>query len=428
MEFIKEWITNIILFVLLATVIDMLLPNSNLQKYTKMVTGLLLIAVILTPIFKLISNDFEESMAKISIWDSNKSGNIENLIENKKTEIQSTQQAYILETMAVQLEKDAKEELMDQYGLTIAKIDFLLNEDDQQAFPENLKKVIVKLEQPESTAEAVAVVEPVDISTSNPLPSKRANENEYADIASLLSQKWDIKEQTIEIEMVEGGKQSRMDNDKGPISRLKKLLSNNHDPTGKKPGKYQYLVLVLIIGAAIMLISNLFMNNTASNELPVFNNEKDKQVSEDVPAFGQKSTKQNDIIKTYEDAYENQLKEALEGIQGVGDVTVVVNVDATEKQVLEKNSKTQTQTTDETDREGGKRNVEDSSKEDSLVIIREGENEVPIVVETKKPEIRGVLIVAKGADNIQVKKWIVEAVTRALDVPSHRVAVMPKKG
>jgi len=170
------------------------------------------------------------------------------------------------------------------------------------------------------------------------------------------------------------------------------------------------------------------MNNTASNELPVFNNEKDKQVSEDVPAFGQKSTKQNDIIKTYEDAYENQLKEALEGIQGVGDVTVVVNVDATEKQVLEKNSKTQTQTTDETDREGGKRNVEDSSKEDSLVIIREGENEVPIVVETKKPEIRGVLIVAKGADNIQVKKWIVEAVTRALDVPSHRVAVMPKKG
>ena len=200
MEFIKEWITNIILFVLLATVIDMLLPNSNLQKYTKMVTGLLLIAVILTPIFKLISNDFEESMAKISIWDSNKSGNIENLIENKKTEIQSTQQAYILETMAAQLEKDAKEELMDQYGLTIAKIDFLLNEDDQQAFPENLKKVIVKLDQPESTAEAVAVVEPVDISTSNPLPSKRANENEYADIASLLSQKWDIKEQTIEID------------------------------------------------------------------------------------------------------------------------------------------------------------------------------------------------------------------------------------
>jgi len=37
------------------------------------------------------------------------------------------------------------------------------------------------------------------------------------------------------------------------------------------------------------------------------------------------------------------------------------------------------------------------------------------------------LIVAKGADNIRIKKEIIDAVTRALDVPSHRVAVMAKK-
>ena len=77
--------------------------------------------------------------------------------------------------------------------------------------------------------------------------------------------------------------------------------------------------------------------------------------------------------------------------------------------------------------EGGKRKVEDQSREEQLVIIQEGEKEIPVVTETKKPAIRGVLVVAKGADNIQVKKWIIEAVTRSLDVPSHRVAVMPKK-
>jgi stage III sporulation protein AG len=217
-----------------------------------------------------------------------------------------------------------------------------------------------------------------------------------------------------------------MDNDKGPVSIFKKLLGN--DSSGKKANKYQYLLLVLLFGAAIMLISNFFFNDkTGNNDLPVLKNADAKLTNEDVPAFGQK-VKQNDLISSYEQAYEQQLKEALEGIKGVGDVTVVVNVDATEKKVLEKNSKTQTQSTDETDREGGKRKVEDSSKEDQLVIIREGERETPIVVETKKPAVRGVLVVAKGADNIQVKKWIIEAVTRALDVPSHRVAVMPKKG
>ena len=109
------------------------------------------------------------------------------------------------------------------------------------------------------------------------------------------------------------------------------------------------------------------------------------------------------------------------------DVTVVVNLEATEEKVYEKNNVTQKQITDETDREGGKRTVEDSSKDEQIVIIRDGEKEVPIVQQTKKPSVRGVLVVAQGADNITVKKWIVEAVTKVLDIPSHRVAVMPKK-
>ena len=74
MEFIKEWVTNIILFVLFATLIDMLLPTSKFQKYTKMVVGLLLlISIILTPIFKLLSTDFEETFAAaIPIWEEQK--------------------------------------------------------------------------------------------------------------------------------------------------------------------------------------------------------------------------------------------------------------------------------------------------------------------------------------------------------------------
>jgi stage III sporulation protein AG len=216
-----------------------------------------------------------------------------------------------------------------------------------------------------------------------------------------------------------------MEKDKGPIDWLKKLLTK--ETSEKKTGKYQYLMIVLLFGAAIMIVSNLiFQKGQSTEDLAVFKNEKEEQ-TEDVPTFGMKNTKQKDLISTYEEAYENQLKEALEGIKGVSDVTVVVNVDATEQQILEKNSNTQTQTTEESDKEGGKRKVEDSSKEEQLVIIRNGEEEVPIVVETKKPKIRGVLIVAKGAGNIQVKKWIIEAVTRVLDVPSHRVAVMPKK-
>lgn len=206
MDFIKEWITNIILFVLLATVIDMLLPSSNMQKYTKLVTGLLLIAIILTPILKLISSDFEKELASMTFPNQNNEKNMENLIEMKKKEIQATQHAYILETMAVQLKEDAQEELINQYGVKITNIDFLIDEQDQRDFPENLEKVIVKVVRPEQKTETVEVVGKIDINSGKqPSSPKQKDEAENGKITSLLSKKWKIEKNNIEVLMVEGG-------------------------------------------------------------------------------------------------------------------------------------------------------------------------------------------------------------------------------
>ena len=48
--------------------------------------------------------------------------------------------------MAVQLKEDAKEELMDQYGLEITEINLLVDgNDNQHPFPENLQKVVIQL-------------------------------------------------------------------------------------------------------------------------------------------------------------------------------------------------------------------------------------------------------------------------------------------
>ena len=67
MSFLTSWISNIIIFILLATVIDMLLPSSSLQKYTKMVIGLLLIAIIITPILSLFQTNFDQILASATV-------------------------------------------------------------------------------------------------------------------------------------------------------------------------------------------------------------------------------------------------------------------------------------------------------------------------------------------------------------------------
>lgn len=204
MDFLKEWITNIILFVLLATVIDMLLPNTNMQKYTKMVTGLLLIGIILSPVLKLLSNDFETALASIPSIEASGQKNMENLIELQKKEIQASTRAYILEEMAVQLKLEAEEELMDQYGIEIAHIDLRVDENSELEFPENLNTIIVQLKDPVKEAEAVEVVKKVEINTKQPLPSKIRDADKDSEIASLLYEKWGIQEKVVDI-VIEGG-------------------------------------------------------------------------------------------------------------------------------------------------------------------------------------------------------------------------------
>ncbi|MBT2660864.1 stage III sporulation protein AF [Bacillus sp. ISL-45] len=203
MDFLKEWITNIIIFILLATVLDMLLPNSNFQKYTKIVTGLILIAIILSPVMKLFTSDFETAIASMGQFNSFEDEKIKNSIEFQKKEIQASQHAYILETMAVQLKTAAEEELMEQQGMEIANIELGVNDQDQRPFPENLEYVIVHLKKAEDEGETVAVVREVEIDTNAPLPSKQTSQN-TDQISSLLSEKWNVPEKSIQI-MIEGG-------------------------------------------------------------------------------------------------------------------------------------------------------------------------------------------------------------------------------
>lgn len=201
-EFINEWITNIILFVLFATVIDMLLPNSSMHKYVKLVMGLLLIAIILAPILKLISSDLDTLIRAVPRWDGEVEQEMEKSIDLQKKEIQASQHAYILEETAVQLKESAEEELMVNRELEISNIELSLDE-QKENFPDNLNKITVYLREPEKEVEAVAMVEKIEIDTNSP-PSANDRTKGSREIASLLAEKWGVEEEIIEI-VIEGG-------------------------------------------------------------------------------------------------------------------------------------------------------------------------------------------------------------------------------
>lgn len=198
--------------------------------------------------------------------------------------------------------------------------------------------------------------------------------------------------------------------------------SQSKKTSKEKLSFFHWILIIACIGLATMILQNYFSlkEEVSSTLSPALAKEEPQEV------FGSARSSPKSMDE-YEEFYENQLVDILSKIVGVGDVSVMVNLESTEKVVVEKNIRTQQSQTNEKDREGGSRNIEDHMKDEQVVILRNGNGEEPIIVMTEKPSVRGVLVVAEGANNIQVKTWIAEAVQRVLDVPLHRISVLPKK-
>lgn len=205
------------------------------------------------------------------------------------------------------------------------------------------------------------------------------------------------------------------------IEKIKKLFRVIFQE-GDKTTKRKYIIIIGFIGLVFIIISNLFS--------------PDKKVEEHVELSFEKEEKgevhQRDEsalivnVNEIEQKYENQLQKMLNHIEGVSDVEVMVNLNSTNVNVYEKNRSIGKQTTEETDKSGGERRVEDETEDSEIVFVRQGDREVPLLVKTNKPDVKGVLIIARGAENVEVKKLIIDSVAKALDVPTHRISVMPK--
>lgn len=205
-----------------------------------------------------------------------------------------------------------------------------------------------------------------------------------------------------------------MSDRKSRFKWLQSLIPSKKSGEEKTANKAKWMAIAAIIGISFMLLSDLKDRGEINAVLPQDSSEEGNEQT--APAK-----------EDFEKIYERELTAALEQIAGVSNVTVVVTIEASERKVFEKNTAVKTQETKEQDKRGGERTITDQTRDENLVMVKQDGGEAPVIQEMKKPDIRGVLVVAEGAENIQVKKWIIESVTRVLNVPSHRVAVMPKK-
>lgn len=117
----------------------------------------------------------------------------------------------------------------------------------------------------------------------------------------------------------------------------------------------------------------------------------------------------------YEERTQCCLTEILTQIKGVGEVKVFVTLDRGSSVVLAQS------VTEETKNSG-----ESRISKNPVILRSDGNKEAPLIIEEYQPVIRGVLVVAAGAENPDIRYQIFKAVQAALHLPMYRIEVLPK--
>ena len=186
------------------------------------------------------------------------------------------------------------------------------------------------------------------------------------------------------------------------------------DESSKGPGSTWFLLTLAVIGIVFMFISA--------------NPDQDRDPASDI-----REGREEEVVALprsqgdYGEKLEKVLADRIQRMQGVDEVSVLVTLESGPVSEYAQNEETTERTTTEEDGAGGTRDVSETTIRSQAVMARDGSGDEAVITRQQEPKIRGVMVIARGAENPVVKEQITLAVEAALSLPAHRIHVVPMK-
>ena len=204
-DFLSNWAQGIIVAVIIATIIEMILPNGSSKKYVKVVVGIYILFTIISPIItKFSSNNFnindildtkayEEQMAKSDediskkieennnrtikdIYQSNLESDIKAKLKDKGYEVLNTyiqirdDENYTIEFISLSLDKKETEESNQVRNIEIEEVNIQIGETNTQESDTSLGS-----SEKQEIAEYISSTYDIDIKNIEKKKKKRGN-------------------------------------------------------------------------------------------------------------------------------------------------------------------------------------------------------------------------------------------------------------
>jgi stage III sporulation protein AG len=191
------------------------------------------------------------------------------------------------------------------------------------------------------------------------------------------------------------------------------LVRQKKEGEKKKLTAFENLVIIVVVGVIIILAGGLFSRPGGSGDA--------SRAAASAPDTDRDPLSQasgligEDIIMNLE----KRLAGLLSQVEGAGAVEVMIYADSSSEMVPAYND----QLNSRSDEETGRISLESSERRE---LALSGDDK-PVILRVEIPEIKGVVVVAEGADDFLVKQELNSAVCTLLGVPEHRVRILKHK-
>lgn len=193
-EFLSSWAQGIIVAVIIATLIEMILPNSSSKKYVKVVIGMYILFTIVSPIIKKVGGkDINLNTINIEEYEQQISKS-DNTI-SRKFEDNNTRS--IKDIYVSNLKADISAKLKEK-GYEIDTSDIQIKDDENYTI-EKITLKLIKMEQKQEKNNEI-VINTVEIgNTISQKDSKTLSDDDKQEVKDYISETYDIDKKNINI-------------------------------------------------------------------------------------------------------------------------------------------------------------------------------------------------------------------------------------
>lgn len=193
-EFLSSWAQGIIVAVIIATLIEMILPNSSSKKYVKVVIGMYILFTIVSPIIKKVGGK-DINLNTINIEEYERQIEKSDNTISRKFEDNNTRS--IKDIYVSNLKADISAKLKEK-GYEIDTSDIQIKDDENYTI-EKITLKLIKTEQKQEKNNEI-VINTVEIgNTISQKDSKTLSDDDKQEVKDYISETYDIDKKNINI-------------------------------------------------------------------------------------------------------------------------------------------------------------------------------------------------------------------------------------